>query len=87
MTAWWIRRKLSTIVFADRGAPRAVLNAIMYIQTGARRAGPRAGRDRNGGSRTPLRRGSGEPALLIEAGFDKKLDCLLVTWCTPEQPT
>jgi dephospho-CoA kinase len=26
-----------------------------------------------------------EAALLIEAGFDKKLDYLLVTWCTPKQ--
>ena len=26
-----------------------------------------------------------EAALLIEAGFDKKLECLVVTWCTPEQ--
>ena len=26
-----------------------------------------------------------EAALLIEAGYHKKLDCLVVTWCTPEQ--
>jgi dephospho-CoA kinase len=26
-----------------------------------------------------------EAALLIEAGYDRKLDCLVVTWCTPEQ--
>jgi dephospho-CoA kinase len=26
-----------------------------------------------------------EAALLIEAGFDKKLEYLVVTWCTPEQ--
>ena len=26
-----------------------------------------------------------EAALLIEAGFDKKLDGLVVAWCTPEQ--
>jgi dephospho-CoA kinase len=26
-----------------------------------------------------------EAALLIEAGFDKELDYLIVTWCTPEQ--
>jgi dephospho-CoA kinase len=26
-----------------------------------------------------------EAALLIDAGFDKKLECLVVTWCTPEQ--
>jgi len=26
-----------------------------------------------------------EAALLIEAGFDRKLDCLVVTWCKPEQ--
>jgi dephospho-CoA kinase len=26
-----------------------------------------------------------EAALLVEAGYDKKLDCLVVTWCTPEQ--
>ena len=26
-----------------------------------------------------------EAALLIEAGYDKKLDCLVVTWCTSEQ--
>jgi dephospho-CoA kinase len=26
-----------------------------------------------------------EAALLIEAGFDRKLDYLVVTWCTPEQ--
>ena len=26
-----------------------------------------------------------EAALLIEAGYASKLDCLVVTWCTPEQ--
>jgi dephospho-CoA kinase len=26
-----------------------------------------------------------EAALLIEAGYAPKLDCLVVTWCTPEQ--
>jgi dephospho-CoA kinase len=26
-----------------------------------------------------------EAALLIEAGYTPKLDCLVVTWCTPEQ--
>ena len=26
-----------------------------------------------------------EAALLIEAGFDKKLEFVVVTWCTPEQ--
>jgi dephospho-CoA kinase len=26
-----------------------------------------------------------EAALLIEAGFDKKLEFIVVTWCTPEQ--
>jgi dephospho-CoA kinase len=74
------RQKLGPIVFAD---PQrlARLNAIvhppvlaeqMHQLTAIEKADPHAV-------------AVVEAALLIEAGFDRKLDYLVVTWCTPEQ--
>ena len=74
------RPKLGEIVFAD---PKrlARLNAIVHphvleeqtrVLTATGRADPRA-------------IAVIEAALLIEAGFDRVLDLLVVTWCTPEQ--
>jgi dephospho-CoA kinase len=74
------RRKLGTIVFADP-ARLAHLNAIVHPPVLAeqsrqldaiRQADPHA-------------IAVVEAALLIEAGFDKKLEYIVVTWCTPEQ--
>jgi dephospho-CoA kinase len=74
------RQKLGAIVFGDP-ARLARLNAIVHprvLDTQDReldaieRADPRA-------------IAVVEAALLIEAGYAPKLDCLVVTWCTPEQ--
>jgi dephospho-CoA kinase len=74
------RKKLGAIVFADP-ARLARLNAIVHprvLETQDRelesieRADPHA-------------IAVVEAALLIEAGYAPKLDCLVVTWCTPEQ--
>jgi dephospho-CoA kinase len=74
------RQKLGAIVFADP-VRLARLNAIVHprvLDTQDReldaieRAEPRA-------------IAVVEAALLIEAGYAPKLDCLVVTWCTPEQ--
>lgn len=74
------RKKLGAIVFADP-ARLARLNAIVHPRVlemqdreldAIERADPHA-------------IGVVEAALLIEAGYAPKLDCLVVTWCTPEQ--
>jgi len=74
------RKKLGAIVFADP-ARLVRLNAIVHprvLETqdceleAIERADPHA-------------IGVVEAALLIEAGYAPKLDCLVVTWCTPEQ--
>jgi len=74
------RKKLGAIVFADP-ARLARLNAIVHprvLETQDREL-------------EALERGDSyaiavvEAALLIEAGYAPKLDCLVVTWCTPEQ--
>jgi dephospho-CoA kinase len=74
------RKKLGGIVFADP-ARLARLNAIVHPCVldeqdreldAIERAEPRA-------------IAVVEAALLIEAGYAPKLDCLVVTWCTPEQ--
>jgi dephospho-CoA kinase len=74
------RKKLGTIVFAHP-ARLARLNAIVHphvLETQDREldAIERA----NSHAIAVV-----EAALLIEAGYAPKLDCLVVTWCTPEQ--
>jgi len=74
------RAKLAAIVFAD-AAKRARLNQILH---------PRildvvlkwfSALDRPGGPDFAVV----EAALIIESGFHKRLDNLIVCWCTPEQ--
>jgi dephospho-CoA kinase len=74
------RKKLGAIVFAD---PKrlARLNAITHppiLEEQSRRLSAIERDD-------PHAIAVVEAALLIEAGFDRKLDVLVVTWCTPEQ--
>jgi dephospho-CoA kinase len=74
------RKKLGAIVFAD--PPRlARLNGIVH---------PRVLETQDRELEAIERAASHaiavvEAALLIEAGYAPKLDCLVVTWCTPEQ--
>jgi dephospho-CoA kinase len=74
------RGKLGAIVFAD--PPRlARLNAIVHppvLEAQDRELAEIARTD-------PHAIAVVEAALLIEAGYAKKLDYLVVTWCTPEQ--
>jgi dephospho-CoA kinase len=74
------RAKLGAIIFAD-AEKRARLNQILH---------PRildvvlkwfAALDRPGGPEFAVV----EAALIIEAGFDKKLDKVIVCWCSPNQ--
>ena len=74
------RSKLAAIVFSD--APRLVrLNAIVHPPVLAAQDRELAAIERA----EPHAIAIVEAALLIEAGYHKKLDCLVVTWCTPEQ--
>jgi dephospho-CoA kinase len=74
------RSKLGAIVFAD--AERlARLNAIVHPLVRQDHARELAAIERA----DPHAIAVVEAALLIEAGFDKMLECLVVTWCTPEQ--
>jgi len=74
------RPKLGAIVFAD---PKqlARLNAIVHPPVLAAQDRELAAIE----EAEPHAIAVVEAALLIEAGFDKKLDYLVVTWCTPEQ--
>jgi dephospho-CoA kinase len=74
------RPKLGAIVFAD---PRklARLNAIVHPPVLAAQDRELAEIEKA----EPHAIAVVEAALLVEAGFDRKLDCLVVTWCTPEQ--
>jgi dephospho-CoA kinase len=74
------RPKLGAIVFAD---PKklARLNAIVHPPTLAAQDRELAEIEQT----EPHAIAVVEAALLVEAGYDKKLDCLVVTWCTPEQ--
>jgi dephospho-CoA kinase len=74
------RTKLAAIVFADR-AKLARLNAIIHprVEVATNRQFEEWSRD---GARDAA---FVEAALLVEAGFHKKLDGLVVTWCRPEQ--
>jgi dephospho-CoA kinase len=74
------RAKLGTIVFAD---PKrlARLNAIVHPLVLAAQDRELAAIERA----EPHAIAVVEAALLIEAGYTDRLDCLVVTWCTPEQ--
>jgi dephospho-CoA kinase len=74
------RRKLGAIVFAD---PKllARLNAIVHPPVLEEQSRELAAIEQA----DPYAIAVVEAALLIEAGFDKKLEYLVVTWCTPEQ--
>ena len=74
------RRKLGAIVFADP-ARLARLNAIVHPPVLEEQSRQLAAI----GQADPHAIGVVEAALLIEAGFDKKLEYIVVTWCTPEQ--
>jgi dephospho-CoA kinase len=74
------RSKLGAIVFSDP-ARLARLNAIVHPPVLAAQDEELAAIDRA----HPHAIAVVEAALLIEAGYHKKLDCLVVTWCTPEQ--
>jgi dephospho-CoA kinase len=74
------RRKLGAIVFAEP-ARLTRLNAIVHppvLEEQSRQLAAIAQAD-------PHAIAVVEAALLIEAGFDKKLEYIVVTWCTPEQ--
>lgn len=74
------RRKLGAIVFADP-ARLLRLNAIVHppvLEEQSRQLAAIAQAD-------PRTIAVVEAALLIEAGFDKKLEYIVVTWCSPEQ--
>jgi dephospho-CoA kinase len=74
------RAKLAAVVFADH-AKLDHLNAILHprIEAAAHRQFDEWARD------ATREAAFVEAALLVEAGFHKKLDGLLVTWCRPEQ--
>lgn len=74
------RQKLGAIVFADP-ARLARLNAIVHPPVLAEQSRQLVAI----GQADPHAIAVVEAALLIEAGFDKKLEFIVVTWCTPEQ--
>jgi dephospho-CoA kinase len=74
------RTKLGAIVFADR-AKLDRLNAIVHPLVAEVIFG-QFEVWRRGGVRDAV---FVEAALLVESGIDKKLDGLVVVWCTPEQ--
>ena len=74
------RAKLAAIVFADP-AKLARLNAIVHPRVLAAILQKFAEWQRAGDREIVFV----EAALLVEAGFEKQLDGLVITWCTPEQ--
>jgi len=74
------RTKLAAIVFADP-ARLVRLNAVIHPLVLAAHDQDLAALEQA----EPHAIGVIEAALLIEAGYHKKVDCLVVTWCTPEQ--
>ena len=74
------RRKLGAIVFTDP-EKLARLNAIVHPRVREATLQKFAAWQRDGNRRVVFV----EAALLVEAGFDKWLDGLVVAWCTPEQ--
>jgi dephospho-CoA kinase len=74
------RAKLAAVVFADR-AEREKLNAIVHPRVEAEMDRIFDEWERDG--KTPV--GFVEAALVVEAGYHKRLDGLLVAWCRPDQ--
>jgi dephospho-CoA kinase len=74
------RAKLAAIVFADP-AKLATLNAILHPRVEIA-IHQKFAEWASHGTRDAA---FVEAALLVEAGYDKKLDGLIVTWCRPEQ--
>jgi len=74
------RAKLAAIVFADP-AKLARLNSILHPRVEAAVIRQFAEWSRNGARNAAFV----EAALLVEAGYLKHLDGLVVTWCRPEQ--
>ena len=74
------RARLAEIVFADR-AKLAKLNAIIHPRVIAEQERELAALE----SDEPGAVAVVEAALLIEAGYHKRLDRLVVVWCRPEQ--
>lgn len=74
------RKKLGAAVFADAGK-RAKLNAILHPRVEQEMA-RRFAQWENGGSTVAA---FVEAALLVEAGYQKRLDGLVVAWCKPKQ--
>ena len=74
------RGKLGAVVFADR-EKLARLNAIVHPRVEEEMIRTFAEWEKAGGRDAAFV----EAALLVEAGYQKKLDGLIVTWCKPEQ--
>jgi dephospho-CoA kinase len=74
------RKKLGALVFADRGKLER-LNGILHPRVQEEIVRQFAEWE-NGGVRDAA---FVEAALLVEAGYQKNLDGLLVAWCKPEQ--
>ena len=74
------RSKLASIVFADP-AKLARLNAILHPRVEKAMLAQFEEWEQTGVRDAAFV----EAALLVEAGFDKKLDGLVVAWCRPEQ--
>ena len=77
---WIDRGKLGAVVFADAGKLKR-LNAIVHPRVEERMV-RQFGEWENGGVRDAA---FVEAALLVEAGYQKNLDGLVVAWCKPEQ--
>jgi dephospho-CoA kinase len=74
------RKKIAAIVFADRGKLDR-LNAIIHPRVETRILEQFREWEREGNRSIAFV----EAALLVEAGYMKNLDGLVVTWCRPEQ--
>ncbi|MBI4462893.1 MAG: dephospho-CoA kinase [Acidobacteria bacterium] len=74
------RKQLARLVFADR-AKLAQLNAIVHPRVIERTEAQLAEIART----TPDAIVVVEAALLVESGYHRRLDKLIVTWCRPEQ--
>jgi dephospho-CoA kinase len=74
------RKKIASIVFADR-TKLDRLNAVIHPRVEAQVLKQLAEWDREGNRKLAFV----EAALLVEAGYMKNLDGLIVTWCRPEQ--
>ncbi|MGB7281130.1 MAG: dephospho-CoA kinase [Candidatus Acidiferrum sp.] len=74
------RKKLGAIVFANR-EKLLRLNAIVHPRVEAEMARQFAEWEKDGVKDASFV----EAALLVEAGYQKKLDGLVVAWCRPEQ--